>query len=113
MNSFFHKFQLISFNFNLQFLYQLKHMVHLSKAEYQILGFSILSPFYVTLYFCSTKSIDTLTLKCQISFQKKIIQKSQSFAARPLIVKFKQEVSEFNEICMSCSSPKTDLETNF
>ena len=35
------------------------------------------------------------------------------FAPRPLIFKLQQEVLKFNDICVSWSSPKTDLETNF
>ena len=37
---------------------------------------------------------------------------THSFARRPLIFELQQEVLKFNDICVSCSSPKTDLETN-
>ena len=43
----------------------------------------------------------------------KIRKATHSFAPRPLIFKFLQEVLKFNDICVSCSSPKADLETNF
>ena len=41
-----------SFTFNLRFLYELKHKVRLSKSLY-----------FKVLYFCSTKCMDSLTLK--------------------------------------------------
>ena len=50
-----------SFTFNLQFLYELKHKVRLSKTVWDF-------PFPILLYFCSTKCMDTLTLK-RNSFQ--------------------------------------------
>ena len=34
-------------------------------------------------------------------------------APRPMIFKLQQEVIKFNEICVSWSTRKTDLETNF
>ena len=58
--------------------------------------------------------MDSLTLKCHNSFQNKNNRKAtDSFAPRPLIFKLQQEVLKFNDICMSWSSPKTDLVTNF
>ena len=36
-----------------------------------------------------------------------------SFATRPLAFKLQQEFLKFNDICVSWSSPKTDLATNF
>ena len=38
---------------------------------------------------------------------------THSFAPRPLIFKLQQEVLKFNNICVSWSSQKTDLVTNF
>ena len=38
---------------------------------------------------------------------------THSFAPRPQIFKLQQEVLKFNNICVSWSSPKSDLETNF
>ena len=35
-----------------------------------------------------------------------------NFAPRPLIFKLQQKLLKFNNICVSWSSPKTDLETN-
>ena len=36
-----------------------------------------------------------------------------SFSAGPVICKLQQEVLKFNDICLSWSLPKTDLEINF
>ena len=36
-----------------------------------------------------------------------------SFVPRPLIFKLHQKVLKFNDLCVSWSSPNTDLETNF
>ena len=38
---------------------------------------------------------------------------AHSFAHRPLIFKLQQEVLKFNDICVSWSSPKTNLVTSF
>ena len=57
--------------------------------------------------------MDSLTLKRHNSFQNQNNRKTTySFAPRPLIFKSQQEVVKFNDICVSWSSPKTDLETN-
>ena len=57
--------------------------------------------------------MDSLTLKrrnsCQIKNNRKA---TPSFAPRPVVFKL-QQVWKFNGICVSLSSPKTDLETNF
>ena len=53
-----------------------------------------------------------LILKRYNSFQNKNNRKATlSFAPRPLIFKLQQEVLKFNGICVSWSTPKTDLET--
>ena len=60
--------------------------------------------------------MDTLTLKRHFFFffQNQNNRKAtQSFASRPLIFKLQQEVLKFNDICVSWSSPKTDLVTSF
>ena len=58
--------------------------------------------------------MDSLTLKRHNSFQNYNNRKAtHSFAPRPLIFKLQQEVLKFNDICVSWSSPKTDLVTNF
>ena len=51
--------------------------------------------------------MDSLTLKRHNSKLKA----KHSFVPRPLIFKLQQEVLKFNEICVSWSSPKTDLAT--
>ena len=56
--------------------------------------------------------MDCLTLKRHNSFQNENNRKAtHSFAPRPLIFKFQQEVLKFNDICEIWSSPKADLET--
>ena len=55
-----------------------------------------------------------MTLKRHNSVQNENNRKvTHSFAPRPLISKLQQKVLKFNDICVSWSSPKTDLETNF
>ena len=86
------------FTFNLRFSYEMKHKVRLSER----------------LIFCSTKYMDVLTLKRQISFQNQSNRKAtHSFATRPLVFRLLKKVLKFNDICVSCSSPKTELVTNF
>ena len=68
-------------------------MVHLSKTVRGIFHFRFRLFFYYTLYFCSTKSVDSLTSKCHNSFQNKNDRKAtHSSAPRPLIFKLQQEV---------------------
>ena len=60
------------------------------------------------------KCMDSLNLKCHNYFQNENNRKATySLAPRFLISKVQQEVLKFNDICMSWSSPKTDLEKNF
>ena len=69
---------------------------------------------YVKVSFCSTKNINSLTLKRYNSFQNSNNRKAtHSFAFRPLSFKLQQEVLKFIDICVSLSSPKTELVTNF
>ena len=57
--------------------------------------------------------MDSLTLKRHNSFQNQNNKNAtHSFALSPLIFKLQQEVLKFNDIYLSWSSPKTDLETN-
>ena len=57
--------------------------------------------------------MDSLTLECHNSFQNENNRKDiHTFASRPLIFKLQEEVLKTNEICVSWSSPKTDLDTN-
>ena len=37
---------------------------------------------------------------------------THSFSSRPLIFKLQQEVLKFSDICVNCTSPKSDLERN-
>ena len=59
--------------------------------------------------------MDSLTLKSYNSFQNEINRKAtHSFAPGSILIfKLQQEVLKFNDICMSWSSQKSDLETNF
>ena len=58
--------------------------------------------------------MDSPTLKRHNFFQNKNNGKAtHSFAPRPPIFKLQQEVLKFNDICVSWSSPKTDLVTGF
>ena len=78
--------------------------------------FSIFSSisFFYSLYFCSAKSIYYLNSKRHNSLQNKNNRKvTHAFASRPLIFTLQQEVWKFSDICVSWTSPKTDLETNF
>ena len=91
-----------SFTFNLQFLCELKHKVRLSKTVWDI-PFLILFRFY----FCSTKCMDSSTLKRRNFFQNENNRKAtHSSAPRPLIFKLQQEVLKLNGIFVSWSSPK-------
>ena len=58
--------------------------------------------------------MDSLTLKRHNSFKNKNDRKAtHSFAPRSRIFKLQQEVLKFNDMRMSWSSPKIDLNTNF
>ena len=58
--------------------------------------------------------MDPLTLKRHNFFQNKNDRKAtHSFAPRPLIFKLQHKVLKFNDICVSWSSSKTNLETKF
>ena len=57
-----------SFTFNLRFLYELKLKVHLSKTVCGIFHFRFRFVFS-KVYFCSTKCMDSFTLKCHNPFQ--------------------------------------------
>ena len=88
-----------SFTFNLRFLYELKHMVHLSKTLYEIFHFRFRFVF-IKIFIVVQQNTWTLTLT---------LKRHNSF----LIFKLQEEVLKFNDICVSWSSPKTELETNF
>ena len=65
-----------SFTFNLRFLYELKHKVRLSKTVCGIFYFRFHYVFDQSLYFYSTKRMDSLTLERHITpFKIKIIEK--------------------------------------
>ena len=101
-----------SVNFDLQFLHKLKLKVHLSKTVCEIFYFQFRLTFIKIYSFVQQKARTLLTLKRHNSFQNKYNRKAtHNFAPRPLIFKF-QQVWKFN-ICVSWSSPKAALKTNF
>ena len=56
----------------------------------------------------------SLTLTRHNSFHNENHRRAtQSFAPRLLIFQLQQEILKFSDICVSWSSPKTDLEINF
>ena len=58
--------------------------------------------------------MDSVTLNCHDFFQNLNNRKvTHSFAPRILIFKLQQEILKLNDTCVSWSSPKTNLETNF
>ena len=80
-----------------------------------LVGFSFFNSvfFYKNSYFCSIKSMDSLTLKRHDSFQNQNNRKStHTFASRPLIFKLQQNFLKFNNVCMIWISPITDLVKN-
>ena len=110
--SFFYcKLQLITFN--LWFLHELRHKISLSTIACGIFHFRFCFVF-ISLYFCSTKCMDPLTLKRHNSFQNYNNTKAiHSFAPRTLVFTLQQKGWKFSNICVSWSFPKTDLVTNF
>ena len=73
--------------FKLQFLDELKHMVHLSETLCGIFHFRF-RLVYIEVYILSTKNMDSLTLKRHNSFQNQNNRKAMdSFTPRPLIFK--------------------------
>ena len=72
-----------SFTFNSQFLRELRHKAHLPKTVCGNFHFRFRLIFIKLLYFCSTKSMDSSTLKHHNSFQNKNNRKvTHSFALR-------------------------------
>ena len=58
--------------------------------------------------------MDSLNLKRGNSFQNKNNKKAtHSFATRPLIFNFQQEVLKFHDICVSWSSRNSDPEAKY
>ena len=81
-----------------------------AQGECRILHFGFCLVF-IKVYFCLTKSVDPLALKCH-DFQNKNNRKARhSFGPRHMIFNVQQGVWKFN-ICMSWGSPKTDLVTS-
>ena len=64
-----------SFTFDLQFLHEMRHKVFLSKIVCEIFHFRFRFVLYESLYFSSTKWMESLTLKTITSFKIKIIER--------------------------------------
>ena len=70
--------------------------------------------FYRSLYICSTKCMDSLTLKRHSSFENwNNTKATHIFSHTPLIFKLQQQVLKLDDICVIWSALKTDLKTNF
>ena len=88
-------------------------MIHLSKTVSGIFHFLFRFVFIKLNIFVQQKA-DSPILKLHNFFQNKNNRKAtHRFAPRPLIFKLEQEVRKFNDICVSWSSPKTELERTF
>ena len=95
-----------SFTFNLRFLYELKHKVRPSKTVCGIFHCRIRFVF-IKVYIFVQQNAWALTLKRHNSFQNQNNRKAtHSFAPRSLIFKLQREVSKFNDVFVSWSSPK-------
>ena len=105
-----------SFTFNLSFLYEPNHKFRLSKTMCGIFQFWFRFVFLFLLkfiFFFNKIHGLAITLKRHNSFQNYNNRKAtHSFSPRFLIFKL-QQVLKSNNICVSCSCSKTDLETNF
>ena len=96
-----------SFTFNLWFLYKLKYMVRLCKT---VCGIFDSVSFLLKFIFLFNKMHGLFDFKTSNSFQNENNKKATHiFAPRPLISKLQEEVSKFNDISVSWSSPKLTL----
>ena len=77
-------------------------------------GFSIFdfAWFLLKFIFLFSKMHGLFDFKTQFISELNNEKATNSFTHRPLLFKFQQEVWKFNDICVSWSSPKPDLETN-
>ena len=93
---------------------ELKHKNRLCKTVCGIFHFRFRFPFIKVYIFGQQKCMGSLTSKHHNSFQNPNNRKAtHGFVPRSLIFKLQQEVWKLNDICVSCSSPKTDLFTYF
>ena len=108
-----------SFTFNSRFLYELKHKVRLSKSVCGIFHFRFRHVFIKVYFFVQQKAWTLWLYNVIICFKIKIRKKSHIFflpdlwSPRPMIFKLQQEVWKLNDVCVSWSSSKTDLDMNF
>ena len=99
-----------SFTSNLQ--YELKHKVRLSKSVCGIFHFWFRFVL-LKLIFLFNKTHVLFDFKISFNFFENSRKATHSFVPRPLTFKLQQDVSKSNDICVSWSSPKADLVTNF
>ena len=78
-----------------------------------IFHFRICLVFFKVFIFVQGKAWTLWLQNVIISFKIKILEQHDSFAPRSLIFKMQQNVWKFNNICVSWSSPKPNLEMNF
>ena len=108
-------FCLASSNSNSQFLYKLNHFITNFISLKLCVRFSIFVSllFLLKFLFCSTKIMNSLTLKRCNSFQNKNKKTHAHFCSQITDFKVAKEVWKFSYICMRWSSPKSDLQMNF
>ena len=94
-----------SFTFKLRFFYGLRHKLRLSKTVWDF-SFSFPFRFCWSLYFCSSKCMDSLTFKCHNTFKIKVIEKPHTFLLPDVWFLLQQKVLKFNDICVSWCCPK-------
>ena len=106
-----------NFTFNSQFLYKLKHMVHHFKTVRVIFHFRFRLLFIKFYIFVQQKAWTLWLPKVVIPFKIKIIEKPHTvlvpdhwfLSCNKNIQWYLHEFGKFNDICVSWSSPKTDL----
>ena len=81
-----------SFTFNSKLLYELKHMIHLSKSVCGIFHFQFYLLFIKLYFFFQQKIRGSLALKRHNSFLNKNRKSTHGFPARPEIFNLQQEV---------------------
>ena len=100
-----------SFTFNFRFLYELKHKVCLSKTVCGIFHIWFRFVFIKVYIFDQQNEWAFWLQKFIIPFKIKIIKKQHTVFLPDLWspTRSSMTISKFNDICMSWSSPKTDL----
>ena len=103
-----------SSTFNLRLLHELKHNVRLSKSVCGIFHCQFCLVFIKVYIFVQRNAWAFWLLNVLILFKIKIIENPYTVLLLNLsFLKVLQEVSKFNDVCVSWIFPKTDLEINF